>query len=341
MRVTLLDVAQHCGVSRATVSLVLQDSMRVSEKTKNRVREAMADMGYVYDRRAANLRSRRTSGFGLVLTDIHNPALADLAMSSEDAAGAAGCSMMMGFTRDDLDRQNQILQAVMEYRLDGLVLSPATGTTVDHLTPLVTGGMPVVLVTRRLYGLPCDYAGPDNAMGGRLIADHLAAIGARSVALVGGSVGVTAQQERLRGLSTQWEKLGLRWNPDLAIPTNALESGGREGVRRLVQLPSTPDAIVCYSDTVARGVYTELRRHGLRPGEDVAVVGFDNDPTVRHLYPPLTSTDTHMADVGTEAIRLLLSKVADPLRDHETTLLPSELHERESTRTWGPRGAGL
>ncbi len=337
MRVTLTDVGQRCGVSRATVSLVLQDSTRVSQATKDRVREAMAEMGYIYDRRAANLRSRRTSGFGLILTDIHNPALADLAMSSEDAASAARCSMMMGFTRDDLDRQTQILQAMMEYRLDGLVLSPATGTTVDHLTPLFKGEMPVVLVTRRLSGLQCDYAGPDNTMGGRLIADHLASIGAKSVALVGGSVGVTARQERLRGLSMQWKNLGLVWDPDLAIPTNALESGGREGVRRIVKLPSAPDAIVCYSDTVARGVYTELRRHGLRPGEDVAVAGFDNDPTVRHLYPPLTSTDTRMADVGTEAIRLLLSKIANPLRDPQTMLLPSQLYERESTRTWTPR----
>src|SRR5665213_1923470 len=127
-RVTLSDVARRCDVSRATVSLVLQDSHRVSDATKLRVRAALADMDYVYNRQAASLRMERSFTLGLVLTDIRNQALAALAMAVEDEADEAGCVLMMGYTADSLDRQSRIMQTMLEYRLDGVVLSPATGT---------------------------------------------------------------------------------------------------------------------------------------------------------------------------------------------------------------------
>ena len=253
MAVRLRDIAERCGVSRATVSLVLQDSRRVSEATKARVRQAMAEMDYVYDRRGAHLRGRRTQGVGVVLTDIHNPALADLAMALEDAADEADCGTMMGFTEDDLKKQARIVRAMMEYRLDGIVLSPARGTTTEDLMPLVRSGLPYVLVTRRVRDPISDYVGPNNALGGRLLVDHLVSLGAKSVAFLGGSQGVSARVERVAGMRDRWKERGLTWRADLSIHTNALEGGGHEAVRILLSAGKLPDAVVGYSDTVAGG----------------------------------------------------------------------------------------
>ena len=336
MAARLRDVAERCGVSRATVSLVLQDSRRVSQATKSRVRQAMAEMNYVYDRRGAHLRGGRTHGVGVVLTDIHNPALADLAMALEDAADDADCSTMMGFTGDDLKKQARIVQAMMEYRVDGIVLSPARGTSVEDLAPLARSGLPYVLVTRRIHDPASDYVGPNNAMGGRLLIDHLVSLGVRSVAFLGGSPGVSARQERMTGMRDRWKERGLVWRAALSIPTNALEGGGHEAVRSLLSAGALPDAIVGYSDTVARGILLELRERGIRPGQDVAVAGFDNDPVATHLHPSLTSVDTFMGRVGAEALRILLAKIGNSSKEPETTLIKPELRVRESTEGWIP-----
>jgi len=118
-KVTLLDIARECGVSRATVSLVLQDSSRVSGETKARVREAMAPLGYVYNRRAANLRTRRSMIVGLVVTDVRNHYFAELIMAVELALHDCGYIVLQGFSHDEPDRQGLLLAAMSEYRDDG------------------------------------------------------------------------------------------------------------------------------------------------------------------------------------------------------------------------------
>jgi LacI family transcriptional regulator len=299
----------------------------------------MVDMAYVYDRRGAHLKGGRTYGLGLVLTDIHNPALADLAMALEDAAIQSDCSVMMGFTGDDIKKQARIVVAMMEYRLDGIVLSPSTGTSAADLMPMVRARIPHVLVTRRVHGFDSPYVGPNNSLGGRFLADCLNSIGARSVAFLGGSAGVSARLERVKGLRDRWKEIGHTWRPETSIATNALEAGGHEAVRILMDSGAMPDAIVSYSDTVARGILAELRARGVEPGVDVAIASFDNDPVGPHLNPSLTSVDTFMGSVGTEALRLLLSQTADYDQPPEKILIKPELHVRESTRRYVARKA--
>jgi LacI family transcriptional regulator len=191
-----------------------------------------------------------------------------------------------------------------------------------------------VLVTRRVRDPVSDYVGPNNAMGGRLLVDHLVSLGARSAAFLGGSQGVSARLERVSGMRERWKEHGRAWQSNLSIQTNALESGGHEAVRILMSTGNMPDAIVGYSDTVARGILLELRQRGVRPGQDVAVAGFDNDPVGMHLHPSLTSVDTFMGRVGAEALHLLLTKIDGPPRDAVTSLIKPELYVRESTEEW-------
>lgn len=337
--VTLRDIAERCNLSRASISLVLRDSPRVSAETKVRVRIAMQEMGYVYDRRAANLRSTRTFGLGLILTDVHNPALADLAMAVEDGAADGGCSVMMGYSRDVVRRQTDVIRAMLEYRLDGIILSPAHGSSPTDFAQLATSRVPVVQVTRRVKGLVSGYSGPNNAMAGSLLATHLHELGVRTVAFVGGNHGVSARTERVRGLRDQWRRLGGTWRPELIIATNALESGGVLGVRELLASDPAglPDAIVAYSDTVAAGILTEVRAQGIEPGVDVAIAGIDDSPSARHLHPTLTSVDTQMTSVGRQAVHMLLDAINDPDLEPSVTLADSALRIRESTTQWSPR----
>jgi LacI family transcriptional regulator len=331
-RVTLKDVAAACGVSRATVSLVLQDSSRVSAETKKRVREAMRRLGYVYDRRAANLRTQHSMTVALIATDVRNPFFAELTMAMERTLYKEGYTLFLGYSYDDRQRQAKLLEAMCEHRVDGVLLVPSYRTTGETLTQtLGASGVPHVLVTRHVPGYHADYVGADNVRAGELLAEHLVAIGRHRTAFLGGPPGSTARMERERGLRDALRRLGAEWDPRLSIPTSADRDGGLRAVELLLSAQSTPDAVVCYNDATAFGVLAALRSAGLSPGVDVAVASFDDIPLATLQQPPLTSVATHPERVGAEAADLLLRRINDPALPPRTVLLAPELHEREST----------
>ena len=153
-RVTLTDVAEHCGVSRATVSLVLNDSPLVAAKTRDRVRQAMADLGYVYNRAAASLRTRHSDAIGVVLTNITNPYFAEFAAGLQDALTRSGTVPLLAVSGEDRDLQHRLIRSLVERNVDGIVLVPAHGTSSGELPDLL--GTPLVLLARRLNGLDVD-----------------------------------------------------------------------------------------------------------------------------------------------------------------------------------------
>ena len=344
-RVTLRDIAAACGVSRATVSLVVQDSSRVSEATKQRVREAMRELGYVYDRRAANLRARRSMTVALVATNVANPFFAELTMAIERALYKQGYTLLLGYSHDDQERQEKLLEAMIEHRTDGLLLVPSYQTTADMLArTLVASGTPHVLVTRHVRGHQADYVGVDNVRAAELVGEHLAALGCRRVGFLGGPTRSTARIERERGLRVALKDAGIEFDPALSVATSADRDGGVLAVEQLLDARPAPEAVVCYNDSVAAGVMAALRGAGIQPGRDIAVASFDDIPDAAVQQPPLTSVATYPDRTGVDAAELLLRRIDDPTLPPRTVLLTPELHVRESTtahaRSTAHRSAG-
>lgn len=350
-RVTLRDVAAGCGVSRATVSLVLQDSTRVSMDTKERVRATMRSLGYVYDRRAATLRSQRSMTIGMIVTDVRNPFFAELTMALENALHDTGYTLLLGYSHDELERQARLIGVMSEHRVDGVVLLPASGTPVAALSALVALEVPHVLVTREIPGYDADYVGVDNVAAGTLVREHLESLGVRSLAFLGGPEPSSARAERARGLGLEVtpKPRGVRSGPEQParrvgkrgrwpcdIPTTAEATGGLRAVELLLDQGPLPDALVAYSDAVAQGVLTGLRARGLTPGRDVAVASFDDTLDARHAAPPLTSVATFPGQVGEQAARLLLRRLAHPEQPSRRILLRPTLEPRASSQLWTP-----
>ena len=232
------------------------------------------------------------------------------------------------------DARTKTIRTMLEYRLDGIVLSPASRTTLNDLMPMVRSGMPHVLVTRRIQEFEMDYVGPNNMRAGRLLADHMASLGARSLAFLGGSHRVSARLERARGLRDQWQKLGLPWRAELSIATSALEEGGREAV---CLLPGARSAARRHRGLQRHGRSRHPRaaQGGWNPPRTRCCGGGDrNDPMAPHLDPSLSSVDTYMAQVGRDAFGLLLGRTSEPTRTPVTTLNKGSLHVRDSTRLW-------
>lgn len=337
-KVTLNDIAAASGLSRAAVSLVVRDSNRVSAGTKERVRAVMADLGYVYDRRAANLRTQRSMIVGLIVTNVRNPYFAELTMAIEQQLHRAGYTLLLGYSHDELERQTGLLATMTEYRVDGVVLLPAAGTTPRSLAALTGGGgTPHVLIARRVRGHAADYAGVANTKAGALLGAHLVDLGVRTVAFVGGPVESTARTERERGLQRVLRSAGLALLAERSIASAATPSGGVEAVTKLLAQGPLPDAIVAYSDTVAFGVLRKLHEEGIRVGRDVMLAGFDDTDEARHQSPPVTSVATFPERIGDEAAQLLLSRIGQPDAVARTFIVAPQLAVRQSTAAWKPQ----
>jgi LacI family transcriptional regulator len=328
------DVAGESGVSRATVSLVVRDSPQIPEETKERVRDAIDRLGYVYDHRAAVMRSQRTRTVGLVITDVRNPYFAELTMALEVQLQEAGLALLLGYSHDDREREDRLLEVMVQHHVDGVLVVPSKDTTrIDLERRLVASRTPHVLIARQVADHEADYVGVDNIHAGRLLGEHLASEGCTRVAFLGGPTRSSARAERQRGLSTGLRRHGLTLDRTLSIATSADRAGGIKAVGTLLASNPAPDAIACYSDVVAFGVMSGLRSAGLEPGVDVALGSFDDILEAELEHPPLTSVATYPERVGEEAARLLRERVEEPDLAPRRVLLSPRLSVRDSSTT--------
>src|SRR5947199_5017941 len=167
-RVTLRDVAVQAGVSRATASLVLRGTGRVSDETRERVFATMEELGYVYDRVAASLRNQHAGFVGVVITNISNPFFAELFKGLESELIAAGMVPLLASTGDDRGQQDRVLRMLREHQVAGLALVPATGSDAELLDRLNDWGVGHVLMTRYVDGAVATYIGGGDLPGGRV-----------------------------------------------------------------------------------------------------------------------------------------------------------------------------
>ncbi|MCU1418847.1 MAG: transcriptional regulator [Mycetocola sp.] len=339
-RATLSEVSERAGVSRSTASLVLRGSTRISEGTRLRVEAAMAELGYVYNRQAANMRQSRSMTIGVVETDIRNPYFAELTMALEEAMHEAGYTLFIGYSRDRLDRQHKQLEAMVQRQVDGIMLLPAIGSTAENLGAIVGPHGPPLVQIARYFSKDFDYVGADNLAAANLVARHVASLGCSTAILIGGPDGSSARQERLDGLVDGFASTQTRFDPSASVTTlNNAEDGAR-GLAAALDRGELPDAIIAYSDAIAQGIYGELHRRNLQPGVSVAIASFDDVPLAALQVPPLTSVATHAAEVGNAAARLLLARLQNPESDPQSVLIEPTLKVRASTALWRPRTIG-
>lgn len=337
-RVTLNDVSRAAGVSRSTASLVLRESSRIPEATSDRVRLAMAELGYVYNRHAANMRRSESMTLGLIVTDIRNPYFAGLTMTIEEEAHDAGYTLLVGYSRDDMERQNRQLEAMVQQQVDGIFLLPATGSELAPVCGIIDRSSVPVLQIARYFSEELDYVGPDNIAAGGQLARHVSSLGAASAVLIGGPEQSSARTERIKGLEAGFTGTGVAFDASLSAATTSNNAvGGSEGVARVLDQGIWPDCIIAYSDAVALGIYAELRRRNLEPGRDISVASFDDIAMAELLLPPLTSVSTYPERIGSTAAELLLKRIRNPALEPQRALIEPALKVRASTAQWRPR----
>ena len=327
-RVTLTDVAKDAGVSRATASMVLNDSPLIAQATKERVRESFARLGYVYDRAAASLRKNQSLAVGLVITQLSNPYFAEFVEGIQSELDDRGMDVLLGISAEDRARQRRVLVSMSERRVDGVVVIPAHQSEPADFAGL---HMPIVMLARRVKGFDTDYVGGDNYAGSVAATNHLLVThGARRPAFIGGHVYASAREERLGGFLSAAGVLGIKVpvrNQPACVPDRVV---ARNVAAELIARDPKVDAIVCFNDAVAFGVVDAVADAGLQVGRDIRVIGFDDVKDAERARPALASVSVPAETAGRRAAQLLLKRISGSDAGPEGLILPAELMPRES-----------
>lgn len=328
---TLKDVARVAGVSRATVSLVCRNSPLVAAKTRARVEQAMAEVGYVYNRSAANLRSSRTDTIGLVIPEIANPVYAEILQGIEECMAPLGKQVVMASTSESLEVQDRILQRMLEMRVDGLIISAATGSAPSTFDACIRAGVPVVQVLRSVDSARLDYAGTDNRAGAGRATRHLLSLGHTRLAFLGSSVATSVSHDRYLGYCDALQAKGLSVDQELVASCLPKIGDAAAAAHRLLSSANPPTALVCFNDIVAFGVTMALYERGQEPGRDVSVIGFDNIEWAENWRPALSTMSISALEIGRHAGELLSRRLLDKEEAPQRMISEATLIERRST----------
>lgn len=308
-RPTIIDVAKKAGVSKSTVSLVLQNSPSVRDETRQQVRTAMAEIGYVYNRSAANMRSSNAGLIGLVINDLRNPFFTEFAISLQMALSERGYSTVVANTDETPRLQDQVVSAMIEHGVSALVICPVYGRS-DTFDAIARSGIPAMQMLRRVddrFDL-FPFSAPDYLAGSRAAAAHLIGMGARRIAFVGGLEGRAVTEERKAGYLEVLHEHGMA---PLVLTGRSSTEFGREAAKTLDADHPDVDAAVCFNDLVALGMLSGCHEIGRAVGRDFRIVGFDDIGEVAQTFPALSSVRCDIAGIGQQTARTVVDWLED------------------------------
>lgn len=331
--ITIQDVAARAGVSAMTVSRVINKHARVAHETRQRVEQAIAELGYVPNGLARGLLNGRTRTIALIVSDISNPFFTLIARGVEDVARRSGYAVILGNSDESVDKERQYVDVILQNRVDGLLLAPAGQGSRKALEILRQQGVTYVLVDRAVEGISADLVEGDNIAGARLLTEHLLRLGHRRIALVNGSLDVSTARERLLGYQDALRAHHIEPDPALISTRTFTRADGRAAALQLLRLPPEhrPTAIFACNNFLAIGVIETLREAHIDVPRDMAVVSYDDIELASALYPFLTVVAQPARTFGTIAMQFLLDRLnGDEVTPPRKVVLPPELIVRLS-----------
>jgi LacI family transcriptional regulator len=326
---TIIDVARRAGVSTSTVSHVVNGTRPVRDETRKRVEEAIAGTGYQQDSVARALRRARTDSIGLVVSNVAEPVFGNMVRGAEQAAGAAGFTVLLANSGEDAAGEERSLAALTARRVDGLIIAPAARSAWRRLEEVRAAGIPIVLMDRSSK-LRTDMVGVENQAPMRDLVLHLVEHGHRRIALAGGDLGVSTIAERHKGYYDAMAQAGIPVRDDHVLTGSGLSEQTRTDVRRLFSAGRRPTAIVATSTETAIGTLEAADDLGLSVPDDFAFATFDGFPHADLFRPRLTTVTSPAFEIGETAVQLLLRRLSDGVRRSKTVRLKPVTSYRDS-----------
>src|SRR5258706_14252234 len=294
--ITIQDVAARAGVSAMTVSRVLNGSRRVSDTTRQRIEEAIEDLGYIPNALARGLLKGQTHTMGLIVGDIPTPYWIAVASGAEEVAHRHGYMLVLGNIGESTEKAGQLLETMVSNRLDGLLINihaapSQTSNFPDKLLKkLVHREYPFVLIGPEHKGIQTDIVRGDTYYGAQVLTTHLLNLGHQRIALLNGPKSDFEAQQREQGYLKTLREYGIEENRRIIMEASYLRDGGYQQALKLLRLPveERPTAILASNNFLALSVIEAARDMQLRIPEDLALVGFDDFELTSIMYPFLT-----------------------------------------------------
>ncbi len=309
----------------------MRDSPLVADSTRERIKEHARAIGYIYNRRAASLRTSRSGIVGVVVHDIMNPFFAEILRSIETELDRSRQTFLLSNHYDQLEKQRSFIDTLLQLGADGVIMSPAIGTPREDIQLMEDNGLPAVLVARSVEGAQVPVFRGDDSYGIGLATNHLISLGHRRIAMIGGTDQTSTGRHRYQGYVIAMQKAGLDVRPHWRIPGPRTKQAGFEVAGQFLALPDRPTAAVCWNDLVAIGLMNGIARAGLVPGVDISVTGYDDLEEAAIATPALTTVWNGQRDVGRRAARALLDRLNGVVVETSQELIKPELHVRQSS----------
>ena len=331
-RLTQKEIANRLGVSVATVSLALSNSPLVAAETRNKVLQAAKEDGYLRNRAAVSLRTGSTKIIGISFHDIVHPFFAEMLAEMERQFAESGEAIFLNNHDDDREKQARFVDSLREHGADGLIVSPALGSTDQDFRDFASSGGAVVTIVRHIAEGCFDHVVNDDFECMHIAVNHLISLGHRDIIMLGGLPGTSTADGRFAGFTAAMAKLDptVNWR-DAWYPGPAKRvEGVRLTLEAFDQAKTRPTGIVCLNDLVAFGAMAALSTMGLKAGRDVAVIGIDDSDEAAASHPALTTVSNKSSELASEAIRLMRRRQTAPHAPQKSVKLSPKLIIRES-----------
>jgi LacI family transcriptional regulator len=331
---TQADVARRAGVSQATVSYVLNNSatIAVPADTRQRIQDAIRELGYIPDRAARSLRTRKTYTIAGIIPDITNPFYPAFERGIQDLADQHGYDLIMYNTDGSAEKERKSLRSVQQGRVDG-VIAVLFHLSAQDLLPLLDMNIAVVRLEatpKRPGAAPLDNVYVDNIAAAQRAVEYLIGRDHRRIGMITGQRGPGAN--RVLGYQRALAAHGLPLDGQLIRSNDFTVAGGGQSMRELLALPTRPTAVFAANDLMAMGAMNAIRAARLRIPQDIAVIGFDNIPAAELVSPALTTVTQFQEQLGRRAAQMLLERFDGTAPDGgRCEEMPAELVIRQST----------
>lgn len=317
-------------MSQATVSRVLAGAERVTPRTAERVRAAMARVGYAPNAAARTMKTRRTGAIGVVVADVTNPFYPQVLDALTAELGRAGHRMTLWNTASVAAGEESAVEAIRQGLVDGLVFTTVTAGS-SALATALEQALPVVLLNRGVPDLDCDQVTSDNIAGAGVVADHLVEAGHEQIAFIGGPELPSTAVERERGFREGLARHGRTLPARLVRHGDFSHRAGHRAIGELFAGRRRPTAVFCANDLTAFGALDGARARGVRVPDELWVVGYDDVEMAAWEAYDLTTVRQPMDQMVARSVELLLARIGDPSRPAQRAVFPAQLVRRGST----------
>ncbi len=329
---SIKDVAKIAGVSISTVSRVLNDSQNVSSELKQRVLDAVQNLGYRSNTIARALKGMPTKTLGLLIPTIENPFFPSMVRGVQDEAHRNGYSVFLCNTDGSRIIEETQFKLLFDKKVDGIILVASKYTT-RYLKN--DTGFPIVMIDRYINSPNFSYVTVDHTLGVKLAIEHLYSLGHRKIAFLGSKLFSSGARERFQSYKRHIEELNMKFDDSLIILGEYTYESGIKMVEELLKRKVRFDSILCGNDLIAFGVIEGLKKYGIKVPKDVSVVGYDDIAFSSYHNPKLTTIHQPTYEIGQMATRIVIDMISGVDRRIKHIKIEPSLVIRETTRKRG------